>query len=232
MATDPITEFELDAEKLEVIRECMDNSDVGSDDAEWPNNIISQQAVVYASGRIARRGSTVRHAVNPDELTLCQQLSSEVTAIMAGVDVGMGSESSDPFQSFFVVANADEQAPARIDENLIRSCFGGTIFPLATITIEPLAESGIWWSEVLDDGEESEEDDFVPWRAMIEWFRNQEAFVDSAFVRIGDYDDMEDLDEEQFPEGTEMAGSVMPRLAIGVTKGGSLVGLFGYSVQT
>ena len=40
----PLTHFEPDPDRLLVIRECMENYDVGSDDAEWPNNIISRKA--------------------------------------------------------------------------------------------------------------------------------------------------------------------------------------------
>ena len=35
-----------------------------------------------------------------------------------------------------------------------------------------------------------------------------------------------------YPPGTEITGCVLPRLALGLTAQGSLVGLFGYSVQT
>jgi hypothetical protein len=228
----PLTHFELAPEKLSVIRECMENYDVGEPDAEWPNNIISRRAVVYGSGVIARQGDAVRHAIDPDELALCERLAAEAEGIMGGVAVGMGSESSDPFRRFFIAANVDEPPPQSIDEQLIRARFGGTIFPLATITVEPLAETGVWWSEVQYDGSESEEDYFDPWRAMITWFQNRQEFVDTGFVRIGDSDALWDVPREQFPPGTEVTGCVLPRLALGLTRGGSLVGLFGYSVHT
>ena len=66
---------------------------------------------------------------------------------------------------------------------------------------------------------------------MIQWFRARPEFVDTAFVRIGD-GGIADVPEEQWPDGTEMTGCVFPRLALGLTRGGSLVGLFGYCVQT
>ncbi len=78
---------------------------------------------------------------------------------MAGVDIGMGSESCDPFRAFYIAANADDPVPEAIDEALIRSRFGGTIFPSATITVEPLAEAGRWWEEVeADAGDSSREE--------------------------------------------------------------------------
>ena len=227
----PIRHFEVDPAKLDAIHECMAHYDVGSPDAEWPNNIVSRKTVVYGSGRISR-GAPVDHAVDPDELDLCRRLASQAKEIMKGVDVGMGSESGDPFREFFIAANMGEPAPKKIDADLVRSRFGGTIFPPATITAEPLAESGTWWSEVLYDGSESGVEYFVPWRAMIKWFRSQAAFVDSAFVRIGDSEALFVVDKESYPEGTVITGCVLPRLALGLTKNGSLVGLFGFCVQT
>ena len=226
------THFEPDPDRLAVIHECMEHYNVGDPNAEWPNNLISRRAVVYGSGLISRAGDPVRHAVDPDELALCRRLAAEAAGIMFGVAVGMGSEAGDGFRGFFIAGTAGETAPSAIDESLIRSRFGGTIFPLATITVEPLAESGVWWSEVEDDGAESEADYFVPWRAMIQWFNGRPEFVSSAFVRIGDREALWNSPHEEWPKGTDITGCVLPRLAVGLTRGGSLVGLFGHSVQT
>jgi hypothetical protein len=232
MANASIEFIEPDPTKLATLRQCMENYDVGSSEAEWPNNMLSRRTVVYASGVISRQGMASRHAVDPNELALCQRLAAEAAQIMESVDVGMGSESSDPFQEFYIAATVDEPIPQTIDEVLVRSRFGGAIFPPATITIEPMDESGIWWAEVLQDGSESDDAYFVPWRKMMKWFRDQPAFTDSAFIRVGDSHALLDLDKENYPEGTEITGSALPRLALGLTRNGSLVGLFGFSVQT
>src|SRR6266508_1720971 len=137
-----ITDFELDPDKLEIIQDCMDNYDVGCPEAEWPNNIVSRKAVVYQSGVIAHRDSPVRHMVDSAELALCQSLAETIENLMVGVEVGMGSEASTQFRRFYVVANTDEPKQSIIDEKLIRSKSGETIFPPATITIEPLIEAG------------------------------------------------------------------------------------------
>lgn len=232
MAAPPIARFEPDEERRAVLGECMENYGVGAAAAAWPNNMIARDAVVSGSGAIARRGAPVRHAVDPGELDLCRRLADEAAGIMAGVEVGMGSESGDPFRAFFIAGDADGPAPGSIDEALIRSRFGGTIFPPATITVEPMEEAGVWWSEVEDDGSESEDDYFVPWRAMIRWFRDRPEFADSAFVRVGDREALWGVPRDRFPEGTETTPCALPRLALGLTRGGSLVGLFGFSVQT
>jgi hypothetical protein len=232
MAGTPITHFEPDVDRLAVIRECMEHYDVGDPEAEWPNNIISRRAVAYGSGVIARRGDPVRHNVDPDELALCHRLSAAAAEVMAGVSVGMGSESGDEFHEFLIAANVDEPTPTAITADLVRAKFGGTLFPSVTITVEPLEESGVWWSEVEHDGSESEPEYFLPWKAMIRWFHSREEFVDTCFVRIGHDRDLWELPRELWPSGTEITGCVLPRLALGLTQGGSLVGLFGYSVKT
>jgi hypothetical protein len=217
-----------------VIRECTEHYDVGSADAEWPNNIISQKAVVYGSGVIARQDDPVEHRVDADELSLCKQLAAEVCKIMEGSNVDMGSESADSFREFFIVANVDDPRPETIDENLIRSKFRGTLFPLVSITVEPLEELGTWWSEVTDSGYEGEEqEDYLqPWRSMIQWFHSTPELMSPVFVRIGDAPALWNVPKDQYPEGTEITGAVLPRLAVGLSRNGSLVGIFGYSVQT
>jgi hypothetical protein len=231
-----ITHFDPDPDRFAVLRECTENIGVGDPDAEWPNNTLSRKTDVYGSGRIARKADPVRHNVAPEELALCRRLAGEAEKLMSGVDVGMGSESADPLQAFYIVANVDDPVPDAIDETLIRSKFGGTIFPPATITVEPLTEGGTWWKEVEEDGADSSPEEYAeyrrPWRALIQWFAARPELKDTAFIRIGDNDALDDLDPETCPEGTEMPGSVLPRLAVGLTRSGSLVGLFGYSVQT
>ena len=223
-----ITHFEIDEEKLAILKPCMEHYGVGLDNDEWSHNIISSQAVIYQNGVIAHRNLTVNHSVDSVELALCKTIAAEAESIMSGVEVGMGSESSDTFHQFFIAAHTNEIIPNKIDESLIRSKFGGTIFPLATITVEPLKESGIWWSEVEYDGSESSHEYFKPWKSMVEWFNNRVEFIDTACIRIGDSKELLWLGLEK----NILPGCVLPRLILGLTRKGSLVGLFGISVQT
>jgi hypothetical protein len=57
--------------------------------------------------------------------------------------------------------------------------------------------------------------------------------VDRRFVCIGDREALwEAEDDPRTPPGTEITPCVLPRLALGLTRGGSLVELLGWSVQT
>src|SRR5262249_50250912 len=198
-----------------------------------------------------RRGQPVRHNVDPSELELCKRLASGAGAQMRGVAVGMGSEGDDEFQGFFAAANVDDPIPQRIDAELIRARFGGTLFPLATISVEPLNEAGRWWRWVLADGRSRSEVNYAgptdeyeawllgyleghlrPWRALIAWFNGQFDLRDSAFVMIGDYDALHALGHSDLPRGTVTVPCALPRLALGLTKKGSLAGLFGFVIQT
>lgn len=227
-----------DSERFDVIRECTESYEVGSADADWPNNILSQHTVVYPSGIMARAGDAIAPEVDAAELELCRTLAAAAKDVIGDIPVGMDSESGDGFSPFFICNSPDAAIPTEITAELIRDRFGGTIFPPATITAEPLAASGLWWEEItegaedLEDEAETADDYLAAWHQLIDWFASHAQLSQATFVRIGDQEALEDLDPDEMPEGTEMPGSVMPRMAVALTQRGSLVGIFGYTVQT
>jgi hypothetical protein len=220
------------ASRQAVIAKCLEHYDVGSPEAEWPNNMISRLAVVFDSGAIIRQGKPIEQVVSEVELDLCRRLSQEIAGQMSGVEVGMASNSGDEFHDFYIAALGNGEPPERIDQALIRQRFGGTIFPLATITVEPLKEAGVWWEEVVRDGEGLGDEYLAPWRRMIAWFQSRPEFRERVFVRIGEYGPLHALSQKDYPPGTQLPPGVLPRLALGLTQAGSLVGLFGVCVQT
>ena len=229
MAGTPMTDFRPSPTRLEPLRECMGFPRETA--AEWPANILSRRTVVYGSGVIARRGDPVRHRVDPDELALCTKLSKAAERAAADIESGLDSEGDLSFRGFFIAANVDDVPPVRIDGTLIRARFGGTIFPPTPIVVEPLAEGTDWWREVLETLEGLEHH-LVPWRELVRWFRGRAEFTDTAFVAVGGGGSMREIGEDRLPEGTEMIGSAFPRLVLGLTRNGSLAGLFGHVVQT
>jgi hypothetical protein len=101
---------------------------------------------------------------------------------------------------------------------------------MANILVEPVAEEGRWWGEATYGGDMGGVDELAPWRAMMRWFRNQQEFVDVAFVSIGD-GSLNDLLPDEKPPETELVGCVWPRLVLGLTGNGSLAGIFGVTVR-
>ena len=224
-----INTLQLDSTLLQILSACMDPYNVGERTAEWPNNILSTQTVVYQDGTIAKVGDVISHSIDAMELKLCQQLSANIAEIMQDVEVGMGSESGDVFQPFYIVKNTPAQM---INVAMIKHYFAQSIFPLATILVEPLQKNTQWWTDVEQDGEESPAEYFTPWLNMLNWFQQQRDFIDVAFVSIGDCELLQEIDQENYPDGTVITGCVLPRLALGLTAKGSLVGLFGYVVHS
>jgi hypothetical protein len=222
-----IRDCRIDPERLAPVRECMETygQDHLDPDGEWPWNVISKRAVAYSCGAIARAGAAVEHCHQPDELERCRRLAGEAARFMAGVDVGMGNEGSCEFSPFFVTANVDQNAPRRLTEAVVRGAFGGTISPSAQIVIEPLWEQGQWWSSVLHwyGDNDDPEAELRPWRELIRWFRSRDDLLAPSFVMIGD---------RPRRRGAEQPGSVFPRLALGLTQAGSLVGICGWTVHT
>jgi hypothetical protein len=200
----------IDTHRLAAIAGAMYNYGINKPDKDWPHNCLSIRTVAYTCGALCRAGDALEHNHDRAELERCSRLSAEVAQLMAGMELGMGSEGGSCFHPFFVAANVGTSAA--LDPDHIRSAFGGVIYPLAQIVVEPLEESGSWWQEVLHDwgGDEAT---LARWRAMIRWFREQPDFSASAFVMIG-----------EDPLGGDNWGCVFPRLALGLTKGASLVG--------
>lgn len=222
-----VRDCDIDPDRLLPVRECMQTygQDHLSPEGEWPWNVVSKRAVAYSCGAIAREGAAVEHDHHPDELALCRRLSAEAARLMAGVDVGMGNEGSCPFRPFFVTANDGGKSPRKVTESVVRRAFGGTIYPGAEILVEPLRERGRWWASVLHwySDNENPEEDLRPWRELMRWFHSREDLRAPSLVMVGD--------RPREPGGV-MPGSVFPRLAVGLTPAGSLVGIGGWTVHT
>ncbi|MEQ1905852.1 MAG: hypothetical protein ABL888_16810 [Pirellulaceae bacterium] len=225
----------VDPDRVKIFKECMESYGIGTDQAEWPNNILSRKLVVYESGMITRSDDSITRSVDAKELDLCKTLANIAREMIGEIAVGMGSQSMDSFSPFFVCAEDDSAVPQEITESLIRERFGGTIFPLASITVEPLKQSGTWWNEVLKwvSSDAHKRDLYLKnWQRTIDWFNSSSDFCHTSFVRIGDRKALWAAESGELPTGTELTGCVLPRLALGLTNAGSLVGIFGFVVQS
>jgi hypothetical protein len=238
----------LDRSRLAVLRPCMANDfilenwrghtrvDPFADPDGFPFGCISKRTVVFSCGVVSRDGQDAAHEHPPQELQLCTHLAAEAAKVVEGLEVGMGSEGTpsifegpgkttlgtEAFSPFFITARGDEKARTTFSEALIREKFGGVIYRNCVVRVEPLREAGKWWDSVLHWYSDSDEEESAPklaqWRKMMRWFAAQKDFTHTGFVMIGD--------------GPEHGGASFPRLALGLTKAGSLAGLIGVVVHT
>ncbi len=220
-----IDNCQINSERLQSLTECLETYGIERDcpdEKDWPHNVLSTQTVVYDCGAYGRSGDTIPHNHDPVEFKLCQDLAAEAAAIMQGIYIGMGDESDHALAAFYVIANQDQPVPTSITEEEIRSAFGGTIYPQARIEICPLkAGCGQWW-EYLSDPEYTDPTIQATWQKLIDWYQTQTDLSNPVFVEIN-------LDTT---DGHQNNGCVWPRLVLGLTKAGSLVGLSSCVVHT
>jgi hypothetical protein len=200
----------IDLSRLAMFKECMENHGVKDQNDEWARNLIASDAVAYSCGLICRGGSSIGHQHDENEFQLCQAISQELADLMLDVEtnyiaIGGDEKIANYFFPYYVVANVGADIPKSITENLIRSVFGAAIDPLATFTILPverhLAEQLKWCKEDNEFWEcESVEQSYVQAKLenMVDWFRNNEHLVASAYVQIGEFprSDYDEKDRE------------------------------------
>jgi hypothetical protein len=218
-----INDCTVDQLRLGILGECMGKHFAYKNlprEYEW--NVISNQAVVYSCGMIGREDENFIHCHDANELEQCQRLASEVTNIMAD-EYMVDDEGDHQFSPFYVTANEYDNVPERITEDIIRSAFGGLIYPPVEILIEPLEEDTNWWKTIYTcavsnwEDEESDPPYLMLWRDVINWFGQQSEIYSPVFVHIG-------RGAIRGEDGG--SGCVFPRLAVGLSRKGSLVGMF------
>jgi hypothetical protein len=222
-----------DSHLLDALRPCMADDtliesvrpyvsfDPAADPDGYQLRCISKQTIMYSCGTIAHGGGPTRHEHPTGEMARCRRLAASAAKVMRPAEAGMGSEGTAHWSPFFITDYVGGVVPKRLTETALRAAFGGCISPKTRLWIEPLAERGEWWSHVLHDSGDSEPADreryLLPWRNMIRWFRSRPEFRTSRFGMIGKGGD---------------DGAVFPRLAVGVTEAGSLVGIITHVVHS
>lgn len=184
---------------------------------EWNHSTLHPHLAVYACGCLFVPGRPNVHEHDPEEIVLCEKLSAAMASILKGVSVNY-SEGSSTFDPFFVTINRGAEKPTRITVSLIRTAFNGAIYPQAKIRSSVLQEySLLWESFVAEDAAW-----LAQWRKLVTWCERTEQIHSPVFVAVGDGDKMSDRN----------FGCVFPRLVVGLTEAGSLVGVMAHSVQT
>ncbi|HIB68191.1 MAG TPA: hypothetical protein EYO33_24635 [Phycisphaerales bacterium] len=229
-----LTSFDISHELMAIFRPMADPSGVGDLEHEWPNNLLSTQTVIFEDGKFAKYPETVRHLVDREELETCRKLAHELEVRACGIE--LQSETACPLQGFYITKNVDSPTPKEFTPDLVSELFAHNFFPLAPITVEPLREDTDWWTTEVGTEEDEEDEEYAEfmllWRDLIEWINGHDQLFDPVFVKVGDDSLMWELNREQFPAGTEMVGSLFPRLILARTANGSVIGLAAYSVLT
>jgi hypothetical protein len=198
---------------------------------------------------LAYPGGPNEHQHEPEEVRNCRRLASEAGVVCRGLEINL-SESVSELAPVFITANLQTPVAERLTPEILRTAFGGTIYPQAEIIVEPLKEGNRGWEAIADndDGElhlapgvesiynreellQLEEarkehrakwkERVSRWRCVLEWFRTRDELHGGAFVIVGDN-----------PLSRTNFGCIFPRLVLGITKAGSLVGVCGHAVST
>jgi hypothetical protein len=223
----------LDDGRLDLLRSCTESCGPDDEGDEWDHACLHPHTVVYSCGRPARFGGPNEHDHPPGELDRCRKLAAEAADLLKGLEA-VGSEGGAPYAGFYLIANRTDPVPDAITPDVVRRLFGDVIYPPAEIKVEPLEERGDWWRSVLSyyglhpDGTHPDpqvkaerEASFHQWRALVRWFKDRKELTAASYVAIGE----DPLSETNF-------GCNFPRLHIGLTKAGSLVGTCTVVVHT
>lgn len=187
-----------------------ENSDYPKGDPRarvWPHNIVALDAVATKTGIVHRHGEEVKHAPPPGELARCRKLAAGVAAALDGL-LPFGGDAPEPFRPFYLVVGIGEKPPVELTDEVVRAAFRGTLFPDTPIDVKTFAEAQF---ADHDDGAR---------RPFVGWAAGQKGLRDLRYVCVG-YDGNSD----------ENFAAVFPRLVLGLTKAGSLVGACGSIVQ-
>jgi hypothetical protein len=195
----------------------------------WPFNVLSRHAIPYDCGLIGLPDEPLQHRHRQDELDLCRRLSAEAAELMRGMDLVRTVATVSPLLPFFMASNEEAAVVAGVSAAEVRRAFGGAIYPPTEIRIEPLREGEAWWQDILNfydcaEGESERTQALQRWRALIAWFDDRSELTQPSFVSVG---------EECLPEwqGQVNPGCTFPRLLVGRSAAGSLIGVCGTVVQ-
>ena len=185
-----------------------ENSDYDPDDPRrigWPHNLVSLDTVASPTGTLYLHGQPPTHRPPPGELDRCRALAHAIVRALGPLRPH-GGDHPTPFLPFYLVADAHDPVPTRLSAEWIHAAFNGTLYPDTPITIVPIDAAFV--------AEHPE------WAEFAAWAATQQELTMLSYVAIG-------YDTGQEPN----YAAIFPRLVLGVTAAGSLVGACGTVVQ-
>ncbi len=187
-----------------------ENSDYDPDDPRrigWPHNIISLATVATPTGIIRLNTARPEHEPPRGEVARCRRLAAELVGALGGL-MPFGGDSPTPFRPFYLVAGKGDRVPEHFTPEVVRAAFRGTIFPDTPIEVRPVTDPEF----AARQGDK--------WAGLAAWAAGQTDLAQVAYVEIG-YDTCQEPNY----------AAVFPRLVLGLTRAGSLVGACGSIVQ-
>ena len=179
---------------------------------EWPFNVLSQKAVRYGSGRIARTGDDPEHDYDPAELERCHRVAAEAAARFARLPVR--TVNLGKLEPFCLPANRKSKVPAKLTPEHVRTAFRGTLHPWAEIVLQPIrecrvrnleAERSLYRYRMADVKLHNR-----IWADNVAWYERHPDLSGGWYVSI---------------EGGGLHGCQAVRLLVGMTNAGSLTGV-------
>ena len=209
-----VTDCKVDPKRLGVLAECLSGD---PHEGEWPNQYLSAQTVAYSCGMIARFQEVVVHAHDPEELKLCRRLAGKAAKIMAGECVGLNDEGDHTLDPFYIPVNSGDPVPKKLNEEVFRKAMRGTIYQGALLEFEPIAKTSGWF-QIVSKVDPSYPDEpgklksIARWGELYDWFAAQKDLHSQVYIGFKE------------PPGEGFA-VIYPKLFLGLTAAGSLVGL-------
>jgi hypothetical protein len=222
MASRTVTNCKPDPRRLGMLAECRKRSGSPDNGNEWPGQFLSTRTIAYSCGVLARRGESVVHAHDAEELQRCRQLAAEAAGIMERVLIGGSDEGDHTLGPFWIPANVGDRVPKKITEAVLRKALRDTVYPGALLMIEPFKKTSDWWKRVsaphpdyaiVPEDFPNEPERVARWERFFAWLRHHADLHSPVYVG--------------FKESTkrEFHATVYPRLFVALTASGSLVGL-------
>lgn len=182
---------------------------------EWPFNVLSQKAVRYGDGRIGWAGDELEPDAGADERQRCFAIAAEAEARFARLPIRTIDFGA--LEACHLVADRGAKPPRQLTPEYVRAAFHGTLHPWAKVEIQTGREFG---AEALGGGEVQIYGYRVAdvkmhnriWADTMDWFENHPDLTGKVwYVSV---------------EGGGLHGCMAVRLVVGMTKAGSLVGVW------
>lgn len=187
--------------------------------------VLAAQIAAYSCGWLTPVDQPFMHFHDPEELTRCRNIAHEARERLNSPwhsydERPFGCEGPiPPCREYFAIARVGEPVAQEIDKTLIQTVFGNTIHPVVSVFLHPLEQRNGRLPPLLGEGigAHLNEEFLDAFDQFGQWFQALPGFRDFAFVEIG--------------VGEPDPGPIKPRLIVGLTDVGSLVGVASYVLQ-